>query len=135
MNILTDETSSLSMNLLIANSSDLVSMEIIPGNYSISRSDECVNTNTYTDEFFQQFLQDKNYSKSRQNETEQLLVNFTLDNELSQSEFISIMKNPSIFQLESGLMGVSTLISISSDYFCKGVPSLTESYPSFPSFF
>ncbi len=135
MEILTSESSSLSMNLLIANETKLISIEAIPGNYSITTPNECVNTNTYSDDFFQQYLQDKSYSKSRQNITEDLLFNATMDNTLSQSEFTSIMSNPLIFQLESGLMGVSTLICTSTEFFCKGAPSQTEIYPTIPFLF
>ena len=133
--ILTDDSSSLSMNLLIANATQMISIEAVPGNFSITSPDQCVNTNTYTDEFFQQFLQDKSYSKLRQNITEDLLWNNTLDNSLSQPEFISILNNPMIFQAESGLMGVSSLICLSNEFYCKGVPSSTEVYPLIPSFF
>jgi hypothetical protein len=135
LQILTNETFSLSMNLLVANESDLISIEAIPGNYSISNPNQCVNTNTYTDAFFQQYLQDTEYSKLRQNVTEDLLINYTVDNCLSQSEFISIMSNPLILQSESGLMGVSTLICTSIEFFCKGVPSPVEVYPPIPYFY
>lgn len=135
LNILTSVPSTVSMNYLIANNSDMISVHIIPGNYSISRFDSCVNTNTYTDEYWQQYLQDKEYSKSRQNITEGLLFNCTIDNELNQAEFISIMSNPLIGRSESGLMGISTLVCTSSEFFCEGIPSLSSNYPHNPLFF
>jgi len=134
-NIITSEDSSLSMNLLIANNTKMISIQCVPGNYSISRPDQCVNTNTYTDAFFQEYLQDKTYSKNRQNITESLLSDFSADLQLSDSEFISIMSDSRIYQSNSGIMGISTLTCSSTKFFCKGIPSPLNDYPSIPFFF
>ncbi|MBN2156368.1 MAG: hypothetical protein JW776_10015 [Candidatus Lokiarchaeota archaeon] len=123
---ITSQPSTLSMNLMLANKSDIISLELIPGNITIKQPNQAVNTNTYTNEFWQQYLQDKQYSKLRQNVTEELLMNLTLDEVLSQSDFIEIMSNPLVVQSESGIMGVSTLVCLSSCFFYKGIASFSN---------
>jgi predicted choloylglycine hydrolase len=134
LDILKSEPSTASLNYLIANNSDMISVNCIPGNYSISRPDFCVNTNTYMDDYWQQYLQDTEYSKSRQYTAENLLLNFTVDNNLSQMEFMTIMSNPLIGRSESGMMGISTLAFITTSFYGSDIPSIPTNYPSNPLF-
>ncbi len=131
---ITKENSTLSMNLMIANISKLISVETIPGNFSITVKNQDVNTNTFTDTFLQQFLLDPVYSKDRQNTTEEILYNSTLDGYFSKSEFVSIMSDPAIYQSKSGLLGVSTLVCISTDFFYRGIISQTTQVSPLPVF-
>jgi hypothetical protein len=132
LSIITKNSSTLSMNLLFSNDSSMISVQAIPNNLSISRPTYCVNTNTYTDPFFQQYLQDEEYSKSRQETAENLLESYTEDMDFTQLEFISLMSNSEIYKSESGLMGISTLVCLSTSFFCRGVSSQGELYPSIP---
>jgi len=135
LEIILSDVSTLSMNLLIGNSTNLISLEVLPGNCSISRPISAVNTNTYTNPHFQRYLLDPNYSKIRQTTAESLLLNYTTDNYLSQNDFISIMSNPLIYQINNGIMGVSTLVCTSNKFFCEGIPTILENYPQIPLFY
>jgi hypothetical protein len=120
----TNQNVSVSFNLIIGDSTHLMGVESLPLMQQINDSKVIVKTNTYSVPDWQQYLEDKNYSKDRQSLAEQLLTSLSIKSQASQDDLFTILKvNPGICQIANQSSDVGTLAFISRKYFGLGSPS------------
>lgn len=109
-------------NVLIAQNNSLFAVQCLPDEFNLLYpNSSIVQSNTYLNETWQDKLADPNYSKARQEYAESILLSAFGDNNLTNSELISILGNkPIICRDEGGLTGDGTVAFLTSLYFGIG---------------
>ncbi len=109
-------------NILIAQNDSLISVQCLPNEINkLYPNPTIVHSNTYLNETWQDKLADPTYSKDRQEHAETLLNSAFEDNELTNSELLSLLGDkPIICRDESGLTGDGTVAFLTTNYFGIG---------------
>jgi len=117
--------SAYSRNLMVANSTSILSIQALPENHTIQiPTTTTVQSNTYINPYWQKYLIDLNYSKNRQAFAENLLSVAYNNSELTNSELLSMLKSqPIICRDESGLFGTQTVAFMTFNSFGLGNPN------------
>ncbi|MHA1340334.1 MAG: C45 family autoproteolytic acyltransferase/hydrolase [Promethearchaeota archaeon] len=116
------EPTSLGYTMLVADKKEIYSIDNVPINITIEKPNYKVKTNTFTNEFWQQYLFNKNYSKNRQNRAEELFNEKYSDGILNLTELKTILSDKNgIIQKADNSLEVETIAFITSSSFGKGI--------------
>jgi len=123
--IFPNNKSSYSRNFIIADDNNLVAVQSLPENQTLTYpSTTVVHSNTFNELLWQETLIDPSYSIDRQLYAENLLENVYNGNELTNEELLNILRDqPRICRNEKGIFGIGTLAFMTTKSFGLGNPN------------
>ncbi len=103
----------IGFNSVIIDNISMFAVDVIPNRTNILNPLYVIRTNTFVNESWQRYLVDKNYSKTRQNESEKQLIVMLEDSFLSHGELMDILYSaPVIFRETENNNEIATLALI-----------------------
>jgi hypothetical protein len=123
--LLNNNNSAYSRNFIIANNTNILAIQSLPENHtSFIPISTIVQSNTFINPYWQNYLIDSNYSKHRQVFAEDLMTLAYNNIELTNLELLDILRSqPIICRDESGLIGMKTVAFMTMKSFGLGTPN------------